>query len=468
MANETLISTVSPEFSDVEKVLFVYTGIRESFRVYYVTEVVIYVITIFTNAITLTLLSCNRRLRILSNLFFGCLAVTDFIQGFFGVAFNALRICWFSRRADLSFVNVEGVMFLLVGWWLSTLFSYCGILLITLERWLFIAHPFLHQRLYTAKKMFGVVGVAVGMCMVGCAVFSTGAARSVNVGISFPLLHTCFSVLIVSTYAHIILISCRQQRSIRAVKNRTANRSANSHRENADNNGNINIHDSGGIRVSGYDLRGDARNRENDKANTTNAPIFTISSQKHSGDDLGGAANNNSLPATTTNAADALTSNTISVTDLGGSSVKAQGASLNNQMTLVGIEKAANEKRKYNFFSGSKDTKNKYKTAVAHNWKAVRMSATVFCMYFCFMSPWVYYEAFASLIYGPRTETNEISQALNTLTCLHFCSNFFVYSFQNRDFRRVLGKYWAIVFGCCFPSLRNKVTDMANVPSGHY
>ncbi|RUS90118.1 hypothetical protein EGW08_002085, partial [Elysia chlorotica] len=309
--------------------------------VYYKIEVAIYVITIFTNSITVTLLSCYRRMRILSNLFFACLAVTEFVQGFFGVTFNVLRIYWFT--GDLSCVKAEGVMFLLVGWWLSTLFGYCSVMLITLERWLFIAHPFVHQRFYTAKFMFGVVGFAMGLCVIGSGIFSTGDARSANVGISFPLLHTIFSLLIVCTYAHIILISYRQQRSIRAQTVRPADLSATSHRDRRTNLG--------------------VKNAEKDRARS-----FSSSAKE-------------------------------------------------------------------NKIKSKCKSKSKSKNTVAHNWKAVKISATVFCMYFCFMSPWIYYEAVASFIYGPRRATSEISQALNTLTCLHFCSNFFVYSFQNCDFR---------------------------------
>ena len=480
MSNETIISTVYPRASEADGGLFGYIEVNESSIVYYGIEVLIYVISIITNAITVTLLCCHRRLRILSNLFFGCLAVSDLVQGFFGVAFNALRIFGLMSGGDWSFVKVEGRMFLLVGWWLSTLFSYGGILLITLERWLFIAYPFLHQRLYRAKYMFGAVAIVIGLCSVACAAFTTGDTQSANVGISFPVLHTAYSILIVSTYAHIVVISYRQQKSIRAMTNGTALNIALSHKDevnrvesnayhNESTNGNAVRN---GSRKEVIDKVCSAGGNKEDSSNS--AFIFTVESQTRNKHDPGQDAKDHaSLSKAQDNSAYHLSPNCTSKdnhipsdTNIGRTSGDhALGVTADSETNFNGTEKTVERKRKRELIRGKnvKQKAAKIKGRVTNNWKAVKMSATVFSMYFCFMSPWIYYEFASFLLCGQNRITTETSQALNTLTCLHFCSNFFVYSFQNRDFRKVLGNSCARLFSCCFPSLKTRISDMRHV-----
>ncbi|GFS16694.1 hypothetical protein ElyMa_003220500 [Elysia marginata] len=481
MRNETTAVTVNPEVSDVELILFGYTGKCESFRVYYVIEVVIYAISIITNAITVTVLSCNSRLRILSNLFFACLAVTDLFQGFFGAAFNTIRLLWFSNEEDQSFVQLEGLLFLLVGWWLSTLFSYCSIMLISLERWFYIAHPFFHQRHYSIKSMFGAVATAAGICIGGCAVVTKGDAHSTNVGISFPLLHTCFSLLIVALYAHIIVISYRQQRSIIAFVRVTARRSTDQC-EAPCGSSSLQNHTHNAKQVNALSNKtkteNSCLNEENNKSHAQNYSVFTIDpnnaikgSSKH-GAKINTIVLSAAPLANSPTPVDSTKHNSSSSRLPNTTQHDTSGKALNahfNMSTRDNFHKVTEERKKpFKMLRKRTGKKREVKGAVSHNWKAVRMSATVFCMYFCFMSPWIYYEFITALIYGPRLETSETSQALNTLTCLHFCSNFFVYSFQNRDFRRVLEKYCSKIFGHCFPNLNNKVTDITHVNSHQF
>ncbi|GFN97978.1 adenosine receptor a2 [Plakobranchus ocellatus] len=481
MENDT-VSPISPEdslaLSEAGQALFGYTDVRESFIVYYEIEVAIYVITIVTNAMTVTLISCHRRLRILSNLFFACLAVSDLLQGVFGTVFDILRIHGFRSGGNWFFLRVEGVLFLQIAWWLATMLSYNCLLLITLERWLFIAYPFWHHRLFQPKGISGMVAICLGFSIIGCALFNTEEARRTNVGFFFPVLHTALSIIIFSTYAHIILISYRQQRSIRALSKRLSSRLepvSPVALSNTDNGAvyatNGHLHNTPNTAIGSVDTscRNDFDGDYNASHPTkSSGKVSFLLETKHS---LQKVSRDNTASLTAVSCPGTVESSTgcgavvLCVTEINDGfdhedADNAVSAPHVEGNCLRGKQKTENETRK----EGKKGRASKEKSGgvVSTNWRALRMSVTVFCMYFCFMSPWIYFQAVSSFIKGSGIDTGEISQALNTLTCLHFCSNFFVYAFQNRDFRTVLKQHCMTLLGCCSSAVKNRVVDISS------
>ncbi|KAH9489031.1 hypothetical protein Btru_039671 [Bulinus truncatus] len=295
--------------------LFTYTKPDARFFVYYQVEIVLSIITIITNGLTVFVLACNAKLRIRSNVYFASLAVSDLCQGAFGIVFNAARVRGLSSGDWSQFGHAASVAVQFL-WWLATTFSYCCLILIAAERWVFIAHPMLYQRRWTVRLTVGGLVAAGALSFTGSYLAVDKDLVEANLRYVFPCVHTLLSCLIFSAYFHIIAIAYRQQKAISRTE-------VGSRRGSVD---------------SGYSI-------------------------------------------------------------------------------------------------------------VCRAWRAIRMALIVFVMYFFTVSPWTYFQAARSWM-APSPEMEEVSQALNTVTCLHFFSNVFVYASQNKDFYDVLKRYWHKMFGC--------------------
>ncbi|XP_059152522.1 uncharacterized protein LOC131938480 [Physella acuta] len=325
------LNNVTGNLTQIISSLFIYTQIEARFLVYYHVEIVLSVVTVLTNITTLAVISCNSKLRILSNVFFASLAVCDVFQGIFGLIFNGIRIygCVTNDWSDLGYAGSSALQFL---WWFATIYSYGCLILITLERWIFIAHPLVYKRSWNVKvTVLGLLGFSVAS-FAGSYIAISRGLFSANIKYVFPVAHTVVSFVIFSAYVHIIVISYRQQRAILRL-------------------------------VVGPDY----------KTRTSCEETHYI---------------------------------------------------------------------------------------LCRNWKALKMSLIVFTTYFCTVSPWTYFQAFQTLT-SPSELKAEVAQALNTITCVHFCSNFFVYASQNRDFYDVLKEYCTRLCKC-----RDRPNQMRTVSSG--
>ncbi|KAK0052450.1 D(1B) dopamine receptor [Biomphalaria pfeifferi] len=212
--NSSLGETVNiSEVGTSESELFTYTKPEGRFLVYYHVEIVLCILTIITNGITILVIACNVKLRILSNVYFASLAVSDFAQGVFGIVFNAARIRGVSSGNWHLFDGASSQVLQFL-WWFATDFSYCCLILIAIERWVFIAHPMVYKRHWTVRITVAGLTAAGAISFTFSYLAVCKDLVKVNVRYVFPSVHTLLSCLIFSAYFHIIAIAYRQQKAI--------------------------------------------------------------------------------------------------------------------------------------------------------------------------------------------------------------------------------------------------------------
>lgn len=116
------------------------------------TKSVIVSVSIFLNVIVLISVCCSSRLHTFSHAFLASLAVSDVI---FAIAYG-IPTAWilfdaYKHRLLDKLFDLDCSCLYLVS--VSSICSRCCHFLISVERWLYIARPFLHQRVVTIKSL---------------------------------------------------------------------------------------------------------------------------------------------------------------------------------------------------------------------------------------------------------------------------------------------------------------------------
>lgn len=170
------------------------------------------------NSIVVFAIFYVRRLHTIPNFLIASLAGSDIIIA----CVNAVcRIAGLQQRYMGAKILVCLQTFLTMC---SLLSSHCSHLFISAERWLYIARPYLHQRIVTRRTCACTVLIS---WIVSCAASAKtlinceprGHTEMVNMGIADPCVHFLLSIAMFSIYAHIAVITRRQIRTIKTLTN---------------------------------------------------------------------------------------------------------------------------------------------------------------------------------------------------------------------------------------------------------
>lgn len=175
--------------------------------------------SIFLNITIIAVVCCTKRLHTVPHVFIVSIAVSDvIIAGLIGLTKSYFVYSMVTRRpCDLT-VPLKCISSFLT---LFCIFSNIGNhLMISLERWLYIAQPFQHQRIVTRRVtafclssvwiISGVINFNLFFDRCGLRTFAT----MVNIGIVSPVFHFALSFLMCLMYSHIAFITYRHTRCI--------------------------------------------------------------------------------------------------------------------------------------------------------------------------------------------------------------------------------------------------------------
>lgn len=191
---------------------WVYSDVNHSF-----IEITILSISLVLNTTIFVVIVSTKRLHTFQNVFIASLAVSDLI---FAIAYNIFAgICVYSELLDDDDFNVP--MKLLCVYFFASSFSMvssrCFHLIISLERWLYIAWPFVHQRLITCKSAaWCLVLLWVGSFLSGIHVIIECSEDEFLFGFGTidSSVHFAVSVTMLVIYIHIGTIIRRQSLAI--------------------------------------------------------------------------------------------------------------------------------------------------------------------------------------------------------------------------------------------------------------
>lgn len=184
-----------------------------------ISESVVNMVSIFVNMIIIVAVARCRRLHTFANMFIASLASCNLILSL--SLYINLTIEFISTYTCLSRHSFECVYLYFISFAMTC--SLSGHLMIAFERWLYIARPFLHQRVVTCTStscgvifswvlaLIGGVNLISGPCY--------GKAHEINVKISFCLIfsigHFSLSTFMFLIYGHISIITRNQTKNIK-------------------------------------------------------------------------------------------------------------------------------------------------------------------------------------------------------------------------------------------------------------
>ncbi|CAG5121584.1 unnamed protein product [Candidula unifasciata] len=190
---------------------------------FYVAKVLVMTISIGLNVTVLVTIKLSKRLRTIPCLYMVSLAVSDLTFSCNGIFHSTIVIIvacthdWPSYQMANTFgTSVTFVFFF------SIFSTYGNLILISLERWVYISQPFWYQRVISHRlAVFSIACIWIASTVVNVDILITGDdfpvinKEMVKYGIIFPALHFIWCVIICSIYIHIAVITLRH---IKAMK----------------------------------------------------------------------------------------------------------------------------------------------------------------------------------------------------------------------------------------------------------
>lgn len=187
----------------------------------HVVIIVVLLISIILNIVTAITVCCNKRLHTVTNVFAVSLALSDICLAVVA-DINTIFFGFHNLTVDIHVINLQHVFIFFASF--TLICNHLNHLMISIERWLYIARPFLHQRLVTTRTIVSsvitvwVIPFVFSSSLLGhfCGLQANWVRLLFSLG--FSVLHFVLSAAQFSIYGHIVVITRRQTRSIKQLQ----------------------------------------------------------------------------------------------------------------------------------------------------------------------------------------------------------------------------------------------------------
>lgn len=199
---------------------FAHHSLCSAFEIEIVTvQVVVVTVSIFLNFTVLVITVCNTQLHKVSSVFVASLALSELI---FAIVTDAVSLIFLDAcRKGKFYISESCFQMYVIS--LTFICSLLHHLMISAERWLYIARPFLHQRLISRESTACSLCLVWLLAVVSCVSLVTGNCETalneenikVHLSLLLPSVHFVLSVCMFLGYGHICVITRRQIKAIR-------------------------------------------------------------------------------------------------------------------------------------------------------------------------------------------------------------------------------------------------------------
>ncbi|XP_055883552.1 bombesin receptor subtype-3-like [Biomphalaria glabrata] len=185
--------------------------------VYYISVAVLLQLSVLINSLIILVVCCTPRLRTTPNVFISSLAVCELLFAVFITARSVIASKGLLTGNWPGFGHI--IVRVMIFIWLATLCSnYTNILLISLERWLYITQPFLHVKMNRTLLVVSSLIFAWAVPLVTNVELITEEDINYQLQLRlahlFPAFHAVWSGALCAIYVHICVITRRQIRVI--------------------------------------------------------------------------------------------------------------------------------------------------------------------------------------------------------------------------------------------------------------
>ncbi|KAK6965580.1 dopamine receptor [Biomphalaria glabrata] len=183
------------------------------------------VVTLVTNIITVIVMVTTAELRTRTNAFIVSLSISDILYAGFMISLTVVTIIRYF--VQLSVDNVAFQMATTFAWGIQIHGSNGNLLLVSVERWLYITQPFLYQRYVTTRTVVlsiaatWTVSLAVNIPYLSFGrndLFSTKSYFIISLAYVNPAIHTACCIVLVAIYTHICVITLHHLKKLSKVK----------------------------------------------------------------------------------------------------------------------------------------------------------------------------------------------------------------------------------------------------------
>lgn len=191
--------------------------------VYYIMKIVVMTLAIGLNVTVLVTIKHSKRLRKIPYLYMSSLAVSDLTFACNGIIHCSIVSTalysdnWPSFEMAQSFGT--GITFV---FFVSMFSTYGNLILISLERWVYISQPFWYQRVISPRVAVSTIAVVWSVAAIANVdILITGgnfpaiSTQLVRYGIVFPVTHFLWCIIICSIYTHISAIALRHVKAMK-------------------------------------------------------------------------------------------------------------------------------------------------------------------------------------------------------------------------------------------------------------
>lgn len=180
-------------------------------------------VTIATNSLTIIVFIETPALRTITNIFLVSLSLSDQLYALFLFGLWTTSIIFFFHSFYVSFDDLQRYFYFACGILIHS--SNGNLILVSLERWLYIARPFWYQRLVSLKTVvisltfMWVSALVVNVPYLPEQSFHRRVLYFVILhSFVYPGLHTFCCLCLVLVYSHISLITFRQLKKISKIQ----------------------------------------------------------------------------------------------------------------------------------------------------------------------------------------------------------------------------------------------------------
>ncbi|KAH9514115.1 hypothetical protein Btru_030290 [Bulinus truncatus] len=187
--------------------------------------VIALVVTLVTNTITVIVIVGTAELRTRTNAFIVSLSVSDILFSVFMIGLAMVTITRHFRQYPIDPVAFQTVT--TFAWGIQIHGSNGNLLLVSVERWLYITQPFLYQKYVTTRAVFvsiaatWLVSLAVNIPYLCFGRNDLGSSRSyfiISLAYVNPAIHTACFIILVAIYTHICLITLKHLKRFSKVR----------------------------------------------------------------------------------------------------------------------------------------------------------------------------------------------------------------------------------------------------------
>lgn len=358
------------------------------------------IITIITNCLTIVVIAKSPGLRTLTNTFLVSMSAGDELYALFAFGTVSTIIVYFFNPFNYSRIQLQAIVNF--AWGTLIHISNGNLILVSLERWLYITQPFLYLRLVSAKSVItGVVVTWVSALAINIpCVFPvfTGSRRlyfQTMHGYVYPIIHTLCSILLAFIYVHISLITLQHLKKISKIQPH-----------------HYSLNDNSSVRIP-------PASRSPFSADSPTMVPLNSNTSPHI---------NNKTQVRPFSKPSPKAMSATQVPPISNTSFQASSSTQDPPISLPSLH--ADSLIQIRPISKS--------SLHAENWKAIKLLITVCGLFFVFVSPYVYFSSYVLLNPKKARDLRSWQNPLLILLSVYHCSNFFVYVLRIRQFRKVL------------------------------